>query len=485
MEAINKKQVVSYIIKVLFSNIVNVIAGVVVGFVIPIVLDVEGYGFYKTFTLYVSYIGFFSLGIIDGIVLKYGSNNYDELNKEKFRSYFFWYFLIHVIFTLVLILLSLFIFKGEYRFIFMLFALDIIAVNVFGYFQQISQITMRFNELSVRTIVKSALTILSVVILYIMYINHMAVDYRLYIYIILIMNYLLTFWYIFTYRNIIFGKKEKLSISFKEMFSLIKTGLPLLFANLSATLILTLDRQFVSMFFSTSEYAVYAFAYNMLSLVTVATSAISTVIYPTLKRTDETALKDNYDKLIMIVLVFVNFALCCYYPLCFIIDWILPKYTDSLVIFRIIFPGLVISSCITVIMHNYYKTIGKNKIYFIKSLFIILLSVAANIGAYFIRKSMLDISIASIIVMLFWYLFIERYFIKEFKVKWKKNFLYMLIMVVFFYLITFIKNYFIGFGLHIVLFAVITGLYYLKEIKQFRNKRKQKKQGEGSSDSLV
>ena len=176
METINKKQVISHLIKVLFSNIVNIISGIVVGFIIPVVLDVEGYGFYKTFTLYVSYIGFFSLGIIDGIVLKYGSKNYNELNRERFRSYFFWYFIIHLIFTVFLIILSLFIFQGEHRFIFLLFAIDIIATNVFGYFQQISQITMRFNELSIRTIVKSLLTILSVVILYVLHKNNIIFD---------------------------------------------------------------------------------------------------------------------------------------------------------------------------------------------------------------------------------------------------------------------------------------------------------------------
>ncbi|MDE6584947.1 MAG: oligosaccharide flippase family protein, partial [Anaeroplasmataceae bacterium] len=288
-------------------------------------------------------------------------------------------------------------------------------------------------------------------------------------------NYLLTLWYIFTYRKIIFGKMEKLKETFKEVFSLIKIGLPLLFANLSATLILTLDRQVVNMLFSNADYAVYAFAYNMLSLVTVAISAISTVIYPTLKRTSEETLKDNYSRLITIVLIFVNLTLCSYYPLCFIIDWILPKYLDSLVIFRIIFPGLAISSCITVIMHNYYKILGENKIYFIKSLIIIALSLVANIGAYFIRKSMLDISIASIIVMIFWNIFIERHFVKKFNIKWVKNFIYMLIMVVYFYLITFIENYYLGFALHCVSFVLITGLYYFMELKQIIKKYKEKK----------
>lgn len=76
-----------------------------------------------------------------------------------------------------------------------------------------------------------------------------------------------------------------------EIVHLIQIGFPLLFANLCSTLILTLDRQFVNVLFDNATYAVYAFAYNMLSLVTVATSAISTVLYPTLKRVDLESIK--------------------------------------------------------------------------------------------------------------------------------------------------------------------------------------------------
>ena len=76
------------IVFVALSNCSTIVSGIVVGFLIPKILSVYGYGMYKTFTLYTTYIGFFSLGIIDGIVLDYGGFNYDELNCEKFRSFF-------------------------------------------------------------------------------------------------------------------------------------------------------------------------------------------------------------------------------------------------------------------------------------------------------------------------------------------------------------------------------------------------------------
>ena len=153
----------------------------------------------------------------------------------------------------------------------------------------------------------------------------------------------------------------------EKSFILLKIGFPLLFANLCATLILTLDRQFVNILFDTSTYAVYAFAYNMLSLVTVATSAIATVLYPTLKRSTKESMVENYPRLIALMLLLVFAANAVYFPLCWFVKWFLPKYNDSLVIFRIIFPGLAISSAVTVVMHNYYKVLGKIYVIFLRA----------------------------------------------------------------------------------------------------------------------
>ena len=56
------------ILMVTISNFTTILAGVVTGFIIPKILNVEDYGLYKTFTLYSSYIGLLSLGIVYGIV---------------------------------------------------------------------------------------------------------------------------------------------------------------------------------------------------------------------------------------------------------------------------------------------------------------------------------------------------------------------------------------------------------------------------------
>lgn len=459
----NRRKTLGSILFVTISNISTIISGVFVGFLLPKMVSLDGYGYYKVFTLYCSYIGLFTLGLHDGIVLKYGGTNYEEFDKKKFRSYFKWYLLINACFSLIILAISQFALQGDYRIIFFLLSINIMANSITGYFQQISQITQRFTEYSVRKIVTSIINIASIALLYIFYKNGNEILYLYYVFVFVFINIIMTVWYIFTYREIVFGDSYSIKETKKDAKALIENGFPLTIANLCSSLILTLDRQFVSLLFPTATYAIYAFAYNILSLVTVATSAISAVLYPLLKRTDETNLKNSYSIIVSILLALVGVAMVAYFPLREIIHFILPKYNDSIEIFRIIFPGLGISTVITVAMHNYYKTLGRNIVYFKRSIFILVLSFLANCIAYFIFRTTISISVASIITMIIWYIVVENEFVISFNYKRGKNFCFLILYMVGFYIISAMKNSIVGSIIYGCFIMLLIGTFYHKE----------------------
>lgn len=454
------KKTLKSIFVVILSNCSSIISGVLIGLLLPQIISVNDYGLYKTFTLYLTYAGFFSLGIIDGIVLDYGDKDYEDFNKPLFRSYWRWYFVIHLFFGITLLCAGTVINNLDYKFIFIMLSLNMMANNFTGYFQQLSQITQRFGEYSLRKTLQSAINIAIVVALYLTTKNGIDVTYKAYVVSIVLLNIVLTLWYIRTYKDIIFGKSLRYLDTYKNIIHLMKIGFPLLFANLCSTLILTLDRQFVNLLFDNTTYAIYAFSYNLLSLVTIATSAVSTVLYPILKRAEKGKLKDYYSHLIEVILVFVFMAMLIYFPLSVFIKCYLPKYEDSLSFFRIIFPGLAISTSITVVMHNYYKTLEKNIVYFKKSVIVLIFSAVANYLAYVVFKTPTAISIASIITMLLWYLFVEHYFVRIFSIKWKRNFIYLLVMMTGFYIITNISNFIVSGIIYAVFWLSVTLIFY-------------------------
>ncbi len=470
-----KSKTLSSIVFVTISNVSTIISGLFVGFLLPKIISLDGYGFYKTFTLYASYIGLFTLGLHDGIILEYGGTNYEDFDKKKFRSLFRWYCLINLFFSSVILFISVFVLQGEYRVIFFLLAFDIMANNITGYFQQLSQITQRFTEYSMRKIITSLINVISIGIMYAYYKCGHNITYLAYIVFFVLCNFVMSIWYIYTYKEIVFGESYGLMPTKQDAKKMIVTGLPLTIANLCASFILTLDRQFVSILFPNSTYAIYAFAYNMLSLVTVATSAVSTVLYPFLKRTNAADLKKSYTGIVSTLLVFVSCAMLAFFPLKEFVKFFLPKYGDSIVIFRIIFPGLGISTVITVAMHNYYKTIGKNLGYFKKSVGILVLSAVANGIAYAVFKTTASISVASIITMLVWYLAAEQEFVKTFAYHRWKNFSFLVLYMCGFYIISSVTNSLISGIAYLLFITVLILAFYHKEIKTLiysRNKYK-------------
>lgn len=470
------KSHVKNFIGVVLSNISTILSGVFIGIVIPKLLSVEGFGFYKTFTLYVTYIGIFSFGIIDGIVLKFGGEDFEELEKKRFRTYFKWFILVNsMIAILIFVISQLFISDINNKFIFVAFSINIIFVNISGYFQQISQFTQRFKEYSLRRIIQSLLNIMLVCIFVILYQFYHQIDYKNFILCIVLINIILAVWYIHTYKLIIFGEAFSLSETKSEIKELIIIGLPLLISNICSVLIITLDSQIVNILFSTRDYAFYAFAYNILSLVNIATAAISTVLYPILKRNPLDRIMDVYPKIMSVLQIFLVGALTLYFPLSIFIEWFLPKYIDALPIFRVIFPSICFSTPIVVIMHNYYKTLNKSAVYFKKSIVVIFVSLLNISIAYLLYKSIISISIASIITLIFWYLYVEHELVKLFSINRRRNILYILFSLISFYTITFIDNYYFSSIIYLLVYLGLTFTFFpdiLKFLKKFTKELK-------------
>lgn len=406
-------------------------------------------------------------GYIDGIYLKYAGKNYSELNKEKIRTYtqFLLYFELGI--SLVIMSLSFLFVNSHYFYISFFLSVNVLFTNVVSYFELISQATMQFKRTTIRNLIRCFLNITSVVILYLLYrYNSLIIYNNLYIIITLSIQFILAIWYIFSYRDIVFGKKESFATEKENILFFFKTGLPLLLANLIGQLVFVIDQQFVNLTFENDIYSIYAFAYNLISLITVVTSAISTVLYPLLKGISKDSIINLYPKLNSYLLIFVAFCLSFYCPISLIIIKFLPDYVSSLNAFYIILPGVMLSSNISVIKYNCYKMFDKIKNYLIKSVFILCIAIIFDLVAYLIFRNTIAISIVSIIVLLIWYIVVEFYFIKEYKVAWFKNLIYILFIIAIFYSCFSIPTIYLALIIYLMIFLLITVVFYHNEIKE-------------------
>lgn len=478
-DSLNKKKTLKNIIMIMMSNCVTVLSGVLVGFLIPKIMGDIDYSRYKTFTLYVSYIGVLHFGICDGIYLKYAGKSYDELDKKQFGAFTKTLFLLETIISVLVIFVALIFLPGYYKVTIALVGINILAVNVVTYYELISQLTSRFKLVSMRNVVRSSVSIIVVLVLFLIYLlKGFSPKYYLYTAIVVGINIILAIWYMITYRGITFGKFDKIKSHKNIIKQLFRIGIILLLSNFVSQIIYIIDQQCVSLLFSEQEYGIYAFAYTMVNLLTVATSAIATVLYPLLSTTDEESAKKNYGKLNSYMIIFVSLAMFIYYPLHWFVGVFLSDYVSSLEIFRVILPGIALSSTITVIKSNYYKKLGHIPRFLVYSIVILIISIIANLIAYAIFKTMLSISIASVVTHAIWYIISDLFLAKKYKVNWIKNVIYLILIIFSYYIVYLVPNIYVGGIAYLVLYMIITLLFFNKELLEAFNTFIRKNKGE-------
>ncbi|MCR5332955.1 MAG: oligosaccharide flippase family protein [Bacilli bacterium] len=469
--SVTSKRNIKNILIVLIGNIFTIVSSILVGFFVPKMMNVDAFGYYKTFALYFEYTTFLSVGFSDGIYLLYAGTSFEKLDKPRFRLFSKLLLASQAILSILVCVVSVFFIKTDYGFIFFFVGLSIFLSNLLNYYQYLSRVTERYGELTVRDMLKSILNIASVVVLFVLYkMGKMStLNFKLYIVIYVSILAFIVIIYSINYRHIIFGKSTKLKDDLSIIGTIFKMGIPLMIANFINSFILIIDKQFVNVLFDKYTYGIYAFAYSMLGFITTAISAISTVLFPVLKRLNENALKEKYVNLISAITMVVAICLSGYFPILWICQRYLNNYIASMEFFRIILPGLMICSPITMIMYNYYKSMGAIVEYFIKSIIVLAVAFLFDLGAYLIFKNTdyapKAISIASILTFVVWYVVVEFKFYRMWKLNYVKNMLYLALIAGAFYGITYIPNIYVSFGVWMGALIVITVLFQFKIIK--------------------
>ena len=438
---INKKNI-GNIVKVALVSLLTLCASLLSGFIIPKILSVENYGYYQTVLLYVAYIGLIPLGFFDGIILTYAGKSTEELPKNLFH--FFWWamFFYHLILAILFITVGLLFFPGFEKWIFIYLGLQIFFANLGTFFANIATITSNFKTLNRTTCAGSVFRIVvlgTITLIYFLKREWLS-DPPFYWFLgISLMPFILIFViYLIKYRHLVFGRsflsaKEKRDVT----LSLLRVGIPLLISNLLITFILESDRQFVQIAFDVSTYAVYAFAYSVLALINKVVFSISTVLFPELKKRDSETALSQYPELIGAFVLIVSLCSFGYFAIQGIVLYWLPKYTDSLPIFRVILAAYLCYSSTVIINLNYYKANLWNARFLIISLCALALAIGLNFAAFYLFHTTYAISVATLITLLIWFTATSIPLSKKIRFKDWKNYVFVYLFAIGFTLCSF------------------------------------------------
>ena len=411
---------------VFIANVINLMISLFTGFVLPKVLSIETYSNIKLFQLYITYIGILSFGYADGMYLKIGGQNLDNINRKEVCQEFKTFKIFQLIVTIIAIIISI-ILKNE---MLLFCSIVILPINVANYLRQVYQAIGLFKKYSRFTNINTLLIfIINLILLFVI-----KTDNPLMYIISYIIAYIIYWLIIENETKKIFGK-EKVRANKKYLYQDVKSGFLLMIGNFCNVIFTGIDRIFVQNLLGSIKFAFYSFAVSVENLMNVFITPISTVMYNYLCNNKS---KEQIIKVKSIISLFASVVIIVIFPAKFIVDIWLTKYIDSLIVLFLLFSAQYITILVRCIHVNLYKAEKKQNRYFIIMLIIVIISIILNTLLYVIFGTMESIAIATLITSFVWFIIGEMDF-KKYRMK-INNYLYIILCLIVFLICSRIEN---------------------------------------------
>lgn len=231
-----------------------------------------------------------------------------------------------------------------------------------------------------------------------------------------------------------------------------------------------------------------SFAFAVSNVFLVFVTAISVVLFPSLKRLDESKLPQMYKNIRNIISPFLFIIMICYFPGCWILKRWLPAYTASLKYLGILLPLIIFSSKVSLLTNNYLKVYRKEKLMLLANAISVALGAVLFVLCAYVFNNLYALLGCVVFVIMFNSVLSEIFVMRTIHVKIIKDFIIEAVMTVAFILCASLLNLWQGCLAYLGVIAVYCAVNYKSIAAMFRTltrkKAPQPAEVEPSADGL-
>lgn len=379
----------------IFAQAISLIVSFLMNLILPKYISEYQYAYWHTYLLYVGYVGIFHFGLLDGMMLRYSSFDYGELDKPRIRSQFRILLYTSTCFTAAGMWMVGLICKADMRIALMFVAAGIICRNLFNYTSFTCQMTNQIHKYA-----------------------GMIIGYRIF-YGLLAGLFLMLGLHNFYYfcivdlcsdlfgicmgmlfnKELYFGKAIGIQHAKHELKENISSGIIIMTANWSSFLLTGSASMIIQWRWDELVFGLVSFSFSVINLFLNFVSAISVVLFPSLKRIPSDQLSELYIKIKNGMCPFLICILIMYYPGCWILEKWLPAYTESLKYLGILLPIIIPLSKVSLLTNNYLKALRQERKMLIINIATVLLAISAYIVSAYIAHSLHLVLISIVFVL--------------------------------------------------------------------------------------
>lgn len=415
----NVKRILGNFSVALVAQGIVLIGSVLTSLLVPKVMGVAEFGYWQLFIFYGNYIGFFHLGLNDGVYLFNGGLSRKKVDKQSLNSQFVVGMLYQLLFSLLIIAAALAMDFGEDRmFVLVLTGIYLLVTNgaaYIGYVLQAMDETRRYSAYSAINGTLFLVPLVAMLALQVSEFQYYVVFYTL----AHAVAFLVCLWWV---RDFIPCGLLPLRQALVDAGRSIRAGIKLMIANVASMLILGISRFFIDSQWSIEVFGMVSFALSMVSFFLLFASQASMVLFPALRKADEAetvrffqASRDALDLVLPVCYLL-------YFPAVIVLGWWLPKYEPSFIYFAYLLPVVIFNGKMNMVGNTYLLVLRREGLLLRINAIAVAISAAGAVAGAFAFHS-IEVMIAFAVVALMWRsVHVERMLAREFKVPNSKLF---------------------------------------------------------------
>ncbi|WP_303837437.1 lipopolysaccharide biosynthesis protein [Ruminococcus flavefaciens] len=445
------KEILSNLSITIIANLVSLMGSIIITFLLPKFIGVESFGYYQLYIFYTSYIGFLGFGWHEGIYLRFGGKYYKDLDKSLFKTQFIYYSLLELIVSFIICIVGLIFSSGnDKQTIFIMTALCVLIYLPRAYLHNILQAVNNIRSYAVAMVIEKTVHMILTCILLVLHID----SYLCFIISELCGRLIAGIYILIICKEIISAKSYRFKTVLDEIKINMKTGITLTLANISSLLIIGVVRQAIEIKWDVETFGKISLTLSVSNLLMVFVRAVSTTLFPMLRRTDNGKLKDIYSFMRSVLMTFLLGMLILCYPIQSIVSAWLPKYSDTLKYLSVLFPLCVFECKSSMLIETFLKTIRKEKSMLLMNGITVFLSVVLTIITVFVIHD-LDAAVFSIVFLVAFRSVLGELLLSKFsKIDIVKNMIAEIIATTLFVVFNYFVGGWLGFGLYFIAFLI-------------------------------
>lgn len=423
---IEKKTVVKNILYSISANLISLLVSVVLVLVLPNLLGETSYGYWQLYLFYTSYVGFFHFGWIDGIFLRIGGEEYDNLDGQLYATQFVILMIFEIVVGIIVANVANLIIPDINKLhVITLTCICMVIYIAKNYTTYILQATNRIKPYALVTLIEKVVFAAAILAAWIIRTSSYEV-----IAIGDLLGKLIAMLVSLKYcKEILFCKLGNWKGTLKEIWINLSVGSKLVLANVASLLITGIVRFAIEDYWSIEVFGKVSLSMSLSNMLMVFISAISIVVFPMLKRMDEEKLGETYEMIRNFIMFVLLAALIFYYPAKRVLTGLLPSYAESMKYMALMFPVCIFDSKISLLINTYLKALRKEKEILIINVMSVVMSFVSTAFTVYMLHS-LELAVVSIVVLLaFKCVIAELYLSKCMEIHVKKDMIMELLLV--------------------------------------------------------